>query len=151
MALWSLQARGEPVTSVVLTTGEYGMRKEVPHGLEIGVEVRSPWTWTVVRPIAGGLTSSGGGTILYAGIVADFALPLHLQLSPGFAPAWAFAGAEGDLGSAVEFRSSLEVSVAAGERARVAVGISHISNARLGFRNPGVEVLTVGFAFPARN
>jgi len=33
-------------------------------------------------------------------------------------------------------------------RLRMGLGLSHISNASLGDRNPGVEVLSFGFSFP---
>ena len=141
-------ARAEPATSIVVATGQYGMRKEVPHAIGFDLQIRTPWRWTVFRPIAGALTSSGGGTFLYTGVMADFDLPLGLRLSPGFAPSIALARATGDLGFPVEFRSSLELSIAAGDRLRVGVGFSHISNARLGDRNPGVELLMLVLAFP---
>jgi hypothetical protein len=39
--------------------------------------------------------------------------------------------------------------VAIDPRVRIGVAFSHISNARLGTSNPGVEVLTLRLAFPA--
>ena len=72
-----------------------------------------------------------------------------LRLTPAFAPGIVLAPGAGDLGHVVEFRSSLELSVAPGPMVRVGLGFSHISNARLGDRNPGVEVLTLRFAFGA--
>ena len=59
------------------------------------------------------------------------------------------ARGDGDLGHVVEFRSSLELSVAPDRMVRVGLGFSHISNAHLGTRNPGVEVLTLRVAFDA--
>ena len=144
-------ARAEPVTSFAIATGQYGMRKEVPHSLGIEVQVRTPWRWNLFRPVAGFLTSAGGGAYIYTGFMIEFELPLGLQLSPGFAPGIALARTDSDLGNAIEFRSSLELSVAVGERLRAGVAFSHISNARLGDRNPGVEVLVLGVAFPAKN
>ena len=55
----------------------------------------------------------------------------------------------GDLGHVVEFRSSVELSDAPDPMFRVGLGFSHISNAHLGTRNPGVEVLTLRVAFGA--
>jgi len=148
----SMGARAEePVTSLAISTGQYGMRKEVPHGVGLGVELRSPWRWSLFRPLAGVLTSSGGGTFLYSGVLVDIDLPLRFRLSPGFAPGIALAGAGSDLGFPVEFRSSVELSVAVGYRIRAGLTFSHISNARLGDRNPGVEVLALGISFPTRN
>ena len=151
LVLASFGAGAQPATSIVLSTGQYGMRKEVPHSIGFDLQVRTPWRWTVFRPLAGVLTSSGGGTFLYSGVVADIDLPLGLRLSPAFAPAIALARADGDLGFPVEFRSSLELSAALGDRMRLGVGFSHISNAKLGDRNPGVETLMLVFGFPARD
>jgi hypothetical protein len=139
------------VTSFAIATGQYGMRKEVPHSVGFELQLRTPWRWNLFRPIAGLLTSSGGGAFVYTGLVFEIELPLGLQLSPGFAPGIALARTDSDLGSAIEFRSSLELSAAVGEQLRVGLAFSHISNARLGERNPGVEVLVLGIAFPARN
>ena len=57
------------------------------------------------------------------------------------------AGDGKDLGGPVEFRSGLEVSVEVGERARVGLVYSHISNAVLYDRNPGAESLALTVAF----
>ena len=151
LLLASPSLRAEPVTSFAIATGQYGMRKEVPHSLGIEVQLRTPWRWYLFRPVAGFLTSAAGGAYLYTGFMIEFELPLGLQLSPGFAPGIALARTDSDLGNAIEFRSSLELSMAVGERLRVGVAFSHISNARLGDRNPGVEVLVLGIAFPAKN
>jgi len=143
-------ARAEGVTSLVVATGQLGMRKEIRHALGIDVQVRSPWQWELLRPAAGVLTSSTGGAYLYSGIVADIPLPGTFQLSPGFAPGVVLAKGDRDLGSPIEFRSSVELSVNPVESFRLGVAFSHISNGRLGYRNPGVELLMFSVAIPAR-
>ena len=55
---------------------------------------------------------------------------------------------ERDLGYPIDF---VELSIAAGEHLRVGLGFSYVSNARLGDHNPGVEVLVLGIAYPAKN
>jgi hypothetical protein len=57
------------------------------------------------------------------------------------------AGDGKDLGGPVEFRSGLEVSVGVGERWRVGVVYSHLSNAVVYDLNPGAESLVVAVAF----
>lgn len=151
LLLGSLPARAEPATSFSIATGQLGMRKEVPHALAIELEIRPPWRWNLVRPVAGLLTSSTGGAYVYSGFVIEVPLPGGLQLSPGFAPGVVLANGGRDLGSPLEFRSSLEVSFAPMEALRIGVGFSHISNAGLTSHNPGVEVLVLSIAFPARN
>jgi len=149
LLLASSGARADGGPFLVVSTGELGMRREVPHALAIDLQVGSPWHWSVIRPVAGVLTSSKGGAYVYSGVAADFPLPGAFQISPGFAPGVVIASADRDLGSPIEFRSSLELSVRL-ESMRLGVAFSHISNARLSDHNPGVEILAVSFTFPAR-
>ena len=148
LLLAPFRASGENLMSFAVSTGQLGLRREIPHALGIDVQVRSPWQWKSIRPLAGVLTSSSGGAYLYSGIVVDIPLPGGLRLSPAFAPGVVLAAGDRDLGSPVEFRSSLELSFAPMERLRVGLGLTHISNARLSQHNPGVELLTFSVAVP---
>jgi hypothetical protein len=134
--------------AIAVAAGEYGFRKEIPHSVAFDAELRAPWHWTIVRPVAGILATTGGAAYLYSGLAFEIPLTGSLRVTPGFAPGVLLAMGEGDLGSRIEFRSSLELSLVIDPKVRVGVAISHISNARLGTSNPGVEVLTLGFAFP---
>lgn len=148
LLLASFAARGEDHASFAISTGQLGLRKEIPHALGIDLQVRSPWRWNLIRPIAGVLTSSSGGAYLYSGIVVEVPLPGGLRLSPGFAPGVVLASGDRDLGSPIEFRSSIEISLEPMERLRLGLGLTHISNARLSQHNPGVELLTFSVAVP---
>src|ERR1700694_5645121 len=86
LLLGPFQARSEPALSLAIGTGQYGMRKEIPHSLGIELQLRLPWRWNLIRPLAGVLTSSRGGAYLYSGFVIEVPLPGGLQLNPGFAP-----------------------------------------------------------------
>jgi len=144
--------RAEPAgASVVVATGQYGMRKEIPHSLGIELQIRPPWHWSLVRPTFGLLTSANGGAYVFSGLVVEIPLPVGFELTPGFAPGVVLASSGGDLGYPIEFRSSLEVSWSPGPAMRVGLAFSHISNAHLGERNPGVETLMLSFVFPGRN
>jgi hypothetical protein len=150
LLLASFAARGEVETSIAIASGELGMRRAVPRALGIEVQARGPWRWSVIRPLAGVLTSSSGGAYLYSGVVAELPLPAGLQLSPGFAPGVVLSTGDRDLGSPIEFRSSIELSIAATGALRLGVGFSHISNGGLTRHNPGVEMLTFSVAIPVR-
>jgi len=139
-------ARGDG-GAVAIATGQYGMRKEIPHSVGMELELRTPWRWTIVRPVTGLLTTSGGVVYVYSGIAFEIPITGSWRVTPSFAPGVVLARGDGDLGSAIEFRSSLELSAAPGGSVRVGLGFSHISNAHLGTRNPGVEVLTLRLAF----
>ncbi len=148
LLLASFAASAEGVTSLAVSTGQLGLRRDVPHALGIEVQVRSPWRWSLIRPIAGVLTSSSGGAYLYSGVAVEVPLPGGFRLTPGFAPGVVLASGDRDLGSPVEFRSSIELSFAPSNALRLGLGLSHISNARLSQHNPGVEVLTFSLAVP---
>jgi hypothetical protein len=148
LALVSVAARGEESPTVVISTGQLGMRKEIPHALAIDVQVRPPLRWSIVRPVVGVLTSSKGGAYVYSGVAAEFPIGSGFEISPGFAPGLVLSSADRNLGYPIEFRSSIELSAAV-RSTRIGLTFSHISNARLGSHNPGVEVLTFSVSFPA--
>ena len=150
LLLTCVGARAEDIPIVSVATGQLGMRKEIPHALAIDVQVTAPWQWSLIRPIAGVLTSSKGGAYAYSGIAVEIPLTAALQIKPSFAPGLVLATADRDLGSPIEFRSSMEVSLAPVESMRVGIAFSHISNAGLGYRNPGVEILAFNIAFRPR-
>ena len=148
LLLGPMSARAEQVpASFSIGTGQYGIRKVIPRAVGIDLQFRAPFRWNLVRPVAGLLTSANGSAYLYSGFAIEVPLPAGFQISPGFAPGVVLARGDGDLGSPVEFRSSIEVAYSPAERLRLGVGFSHISNARLARRNPGVEVLLFSIAF----
>jgi len=61
--------------------------------------------------------------------------------------AGAYRQGEGpDLGSVLEFRSGIDLSRTLADGHQITVFLYHLSNASLGRRNPGVEVLGVAYA-----
>ena len=52
------------------------------------------------------------------------------------------------LGNDLQFRTSLEVSYELKSKNRIGVSFSHISNANLGDKNPGVEILSISYHIP---
>ncbi len=52
------------------------------------------------------------------------------------------------LGNDLQFRTSLEVSYKFKNKNRIALSLSHISNANLGDKNPGVEILSFSYQIP---
>ena len=52
------------------------------------------------------------------------------------------------LGNDLQFRTSLEVSYELKNKNRIGVSFSHISNANLGDKNPGVEILSISYHIP---
>ena len=52
------------------------------------------------------------------------------------------------LGNEIQFRTSLEVSYELKNKNRIGISFSHISNANLGDKNPGVEILSFSYHVP---
>ena len=52
------------------------------------------------------------------------------------------------LGNSLQFRTSLEISYELKNKNRIGLSISHISNANLGDKNPGSEILSVSYHIP---
>ena len=52
------------------------------------------------------------------------------------------------LGNDLQFRTSFEVSYELQNRNRIGISFSHISNANLGDKNPGVEILSISYHVP---
>tara|TARA_B100001123_G_scaffold398453_1_gene482527 strand:- start:23 stop:550 length:528 start_codon:yes stop_codon:yes gene_type:complete len=52
------------------------------------------------------------------------------------------------LGHTIEFRSTVEASYQLKNKHRIGLSIGHISNANLGNKNPGVEILSLSYQIP---
>jgi len=69
-----------------------------------------------------------------------------------FTPSFGFGlfddGSGKKLGNDVQFRTSLEISYELQNNNRIGISFSHISNANLGDKNPGVEILSFSYHIP---
>ena len=52
------------------------------------------------------------------------------------------------LGNSIEFRTTLELSYQFKNKNRIGLSFGHISNANLGDKNPGVEILSLSYQIP---
>jgi hypothetical protein len=52
------------------------------------------------------------------------------------------------LGNNIEFRTTLEVSYQLNNKNRIGLSFGHISNANIGDKNPGVEILSFSYQIP---
>ena len=52
------------------------------------------------------------------------------------------------LGNDIQFRTSFEISYELKNKNRIGISFSHISNANLGDKNPGVEILSFSYQLP---
>jgi len=98
-------------------------------------------TWVALQ--AGDRDCFLGTGLLFNWYVTD-----RLFITPSFG-AGIYAEHNGtDLGYPLEFRSGLECGYDFKEAGRISIGFWHLSNAGLGDRNPGTELVALRYALP---
>ena len=68
--------------------------------------------------------------------------------TPSFGAGFYDDGSGKKLGNALQFRTSFELSYELKNKNRIGISFSHISNANLGDKNPGVEILSFSYHIP---
>lgn len=114
------------------------------------LEYRHDRKFWIFKPMAGVLATTDAAVYGYAGVMVDIYFGRRVVLTPSFAPGLYRKGDGKDLGGALEFKSQLELAYRFDNRARLGVGISHLSNASIYDRNPGTETVFVTYAMPLR-
>ena len=71
-----------------------------------------------------------------------------LFFTPSFGAGIYDDGSGKKLGNDIQFRTSLELSYELKNKNRIGISFSHISNANLGNKNPGVEILSFSYHIP---
>ncbi len=102
----------------------------------------------IFKPIVGGFVTTKRGLYGYGGFRIDIFLGKRLVFTPSTAFGLYDKGNGKDLGHVVEFRSGVELDYRFDNRARLGLGFHHLSNAGIGDRNPGTEILGMFFSFP---
>ncbi len=112
------------------------------------IEYRSELRLGPFKPFAGVMATSDAAGYLYGGILVDLYFGRRMVFTPNVAAGYYLDGDGKDLGSAIEFRSGLELAWRFDDRSRLGLAVHHISNASIGERNPGTEILSVIYALP---
>ena len=97
-----------------------------------------------ISPITGGFLTEKNAFYLYTGAQAEYNLGF-LTLTPSFAPGYYSYGNGKDLGSALEFKSEVQVSLDLSDSTEFGMSYNHISNASLGDKNPGANSYMINF------
>ena len=97
-----------------------------------------------LSPITGGFITEKNAFYLYTGAQAEYDLGLF-TITPSFAPGYYNYGDGKDLGSALEFKSEVQVSLNLSDSTEFGLSYNHISNASLGDKNPGANSYMVNF------
>ena len=72
----------------------------------------------------------------------------NFNITPSFGAGLYDDGNGKKLGHNIEFRTTIEVSYELKNFNRVGISIGHISNANIGDKNPGVEILSLSYQVP---
>jgi len=101
-----------------------------------------------IHPFMGVETSTRVEFYGFGGLILDFLVGRNIVISPNFALGYYSQGEGKRLGCLLEFRSTMEAGVRLNNEWRVTGYVSHISNAHLGRKNPGVEMAGVYLHIP---
>ena len=97
-----------------------------------------------ISPITGGFLTEKNAFYLYTGAQAEYKVGL-LTITPSFAPGYYNYGSGKDLGSVLEFKSEVQLSIDLSDSTQFGMSYNHISNASLGDKNPGANSYMINF------
>ena len=97
-----------------------------------------------ISPITGGFLTEKSAFYLYTGAQAEYNLGLF-TITPSFAPGYYSSGNGKDLGSVLEFKSEIQMSLNLSDSTEFGMSYNHISNASLGDKNPGANSYMINF------
>jgi lipid A 3-O-deacylase len=115
---------------------------------EFRVEYRGPKLLWAIKPVLGVMATSDAAFYGYGGLAMDFYLGRRWVITPSLAAGAYRKGNGKDLGHTVEFRSAIEAAYRFDNRSRLGLTLYHLSNASIGDKNPGTEVLGITYAIP---
>ena len=97
-----------------------------------------------ISPITGGFLTEKSAFYFYTGAQAEYNLGLF-TITPSFAPGYYNSGGGKDLGSVLEFKSEIQLSLNLSDSTELGMSYNHISNASLGDKNPGANSYMFNF------
>ena len=97
-----------------------------------------------LSPITGGFLTENNAAYLYTGVQAEYELGI-LKITPSFTPGYYHDGDGKDLGSPIEFKSEIQMTLDLSDTMQFGMSYNHISNASLGDKNPGANSYMLNF------
>ena len=97
-----------------------------------------------LSPVTGFMMTADSASYFYTGVQAEYKIG-KLNLTPSFSPGIYSMGDGKDLGSPLEFKSELQLSVDLLPGTKLGYSHSHLSNADLGDKNPGADSYMFNF------
>ena len=97
-----------------------------------------------LSPITGGFITENNAVYLYTGAQTEYDLGI-IKITPSFAPGYYNSGDAKDLGSPLEFKSEIQMSLDLSDSTEFGMSYNHVSNAQLGDKNPGANSYMINF------
>jgi len=97
-----------------------------------------------LSPITGFMMTADSTTYLYTGVQAEYEIG-KLNLTPSFSPGYYTIGDGKDLGSPLEFKTEVQLSLELSPGSKLGYSYNHVSNAGLGDKNPGANSYMFNF------
>jgi hypothetical protein len=97
-----------------------------------------------MSPITGAFITANNAFYIYTGVQAEYKLGA-LAITPSFAPGYYNTGDGKDLGSPLEFKTEVQMSLNLPKDSEFGLRYNHISNASLGDKNPGANSYMLNF------
>ena len=97
-----------------------------------------------LSPITGFMITADSTSYFYTGVQAEYKIG-KLNLTPSFSPGLYSMGDGKDLGSPLEFKSEVQLSVDLLPGTKLGYSQSHLSNADFGDKNPGADSYMFNF------
>tara|TARA_B000000557_G_scaffold250130_1_gene236174 strand:- start:98 stop:601 length:504 start_codon:yes stop_codon:yes gene_type:complete len=97
------------------------------------------------KPVTGAFLTGNNSVYFYTGIEGQYGIG-PLKILPSFTPGYYEKGNGKDLGSALEFKSEIELGINIFENSKLSYSYSHISNNDWGNTNPGTDNQQITFS-----
>ena len=97
-----------------------------------------------LSPITGFMMTADSASYFYTGVQAEYKIG-KLNLTPSFSPGLYSMGDGKDLGSPLEFKSEIQLSIDLLPDTKLGYSQSHLSNGDLGDKNPGADSYMFNF------
>lgn len=147
----SMFALAKDPAYVTVSSGYFDFVRGNDTGTEVSLEYRSDFELGWFKPFAHAAYVTNGMTFVGAGLLLDLQVGDNWIVQPSFAPTWWRGNSEQfdlDLGSALEFRSRLEVAYRFENKSRMGLSITHTSNGGFADTNPGTEAVMLNVSVP---
>jgi lipid A 3-O-deacylase len=141
-------ARTDDPAFLTLQAGWFDLFQQRDQAGAFAMEYRDDHKLWIFKPFLGGMVTTDSAAHAYAGILLDIYLWRRIVFTLSFAPGLYHNGNGVDLGHAIEFRSAGELAYRFDDRSRLGLMVNHLSNAGIGHRNPGTEVLMLSYSAP---